>query len=91
MDAAGKQDWTIGLGNEGAADARAAVFEAQRVYLAQYDAHGRKDGDMKNGVELSRDIIRLVKQKRDSSVAQIDHLGGPLPQFRQDSVSFCSR
>jgi hypothetical protein len=39
------------LGNESAANARAAAFERLSINLAQADAHRRQDGNVEHGLE----------------------------------------
>ena len=57
------------LGDEGAADSGAAPCGRLRVGLVQDDAHGRKNRDVQDCVELVGKIVGFFQQERYTAIA----------------------
>src|SRR5208337_860012 len=75
-----------GSGDEVAAEAERAFRRTTRPHRPQIDADGGKNGDMKNGEDVLRQIFGLLKFEGDSAEAEVQHTSAAGALFTDDGV-----
>lgn len=69
-----------------AAEAERAFRRATGPHRLQINADGGKNGDVKNGEDVLRQIFRLLKFERDTAEAEVQHASAAGALLANDGV-----
>src|SRR5271157_140201 len=85
----GNRDGTAefpGSGDEVAAEPECAFRRAAGPNRLQIDTDGGKNGDVKDGQNAFREVLRLLKFERDTTEAEVQYTGAASALFANDGV-----